>query len=232
MSLLAPVYNTLSRLYSALYPRAAKLDQLDESVSSRLASSDTRLANLNATIGSRLASDDTRLNNLNAAISSRAAAADYTAGRAANLDRIDTNIASRLSGSDARLNNLNDTISSRATQTSVNNTYDAVMARGNPADIWAYAGRSVIKSVQHGTMQALSTSLTATATITAVNTAKAFIVSSHSGENNVDFSDRFSLLRLSLSNSTTVTGTRMEASPGAEHPWHSAIYSFSVVEFM
>jgi len=44
--------------------------KLDTTVSSRLASNDTRLNNLDATISSRLASNDTRLNNLDAPISS------------------------------------------------------------------------------------------------------------------------------------------------------------------
>jgi hypothetical protein len=50
--------------------------RLDTTVSSRLASNDTRLNNLDATISSRLASNDTRLNNLDATISSRLASND------------------------------------------------------------------------------------------------------------------------------------------------------------
>lgn len=94
-SLLAPIYTSLTRLYTALYSRAPKLDNLDATTSSRLSSSDARLANLDATIASRVATADTRLATLDAAISTRAAAADYTSGRAAKLDQLDAAITSR-----------------------------------------------------------------------------------------------------------------------------------------
>lgn len=94
-SLLAPIYTSLTRLYTALYDRAVKLDQLDATTSSRLSSSDARLANLDATIASRVATADTRLATLDAAISTRAAAADYTSGRATKLDHLDAAITSR-----------------------------------------------------------------------------------------------------------------------------------------
>lgn len=111
MSLLAPIYTSLTKLYAALYSRASKLDYLDAATTSRLSSTDARLNNLDATIASRVATADTRLatldaaitsrlsstdsrlNTLDAAITTRAAAADYTSGRAAKLDYLDAAIS-------------------------------------------------------------------------------------------------------------------------------------------
>ena len=69
-------------------------NNLDTSISSRLASNDSRLNNLDATISSRLSSTDSRLNNLDAAISSRLASSD------SRLNYLDASISSRATTSD------------------------------------------------------------------------------------------------------------------------------------
>ena len=78
---------------------SSPLTNLDASVSSRLASNDSRLNHLDAAISSRLSGTDDRLDYLDAAISSRASAEDYTSARAAKLDNLDTPVSSRLAAS-------------------------------------------------------------------------------------------------------------------------------------
>ena len=228
MSLLAPVYNTLSRLYTAVYPRAVKLDNLDASITSRLSTTDARVDKLDAPVSSRVATTDARLDKLDATMSSRAAAADYTATRAGKIDNLDATVTSRLASADSRLNNLDASIQSRSTLTAAQVWSDA--SRITEAGIWSYAGRSVIRSVQHGTIQLNGLNIVAgMATITAVNLNKSFIVHSVSGP---WVSDDQSRLRLSLSSDTTVQATRSSSGAGGEAGYASGIYSFHVVEFM
>ena len=117
--------------------RAAKLDNIDIAVSSRLANNDSRLDNLDARVSSRLATNDTRIDNLDATVSSRAPAVTalsntiWTNNRAANLDNLDVAVSSRLQSDDIRLNRLDATISSRleSTDSRLNNLDAAISSR-------------------------------------------------------------------------------------------------------
>jgi hypothetical protein len=102
---------------------ALGLTRLDAAISSRVATTDTRLDRLDATVSSRLASDDSRLTYLDAAISSRVATTD------SRLDRLDVAISSRLASTDSRLNHLDAAISSRlASNDSRLNNLDATIS--------------------------------------------------------------------------------------------------------
>lgn len=85
-----------------------------------------------------------------------------------------------------------------------------------------------IKSIQRGTITISGTALTATATITAVDTAKSELrhlgVSSNPPASTIDHEYA---LRLSLTNSTTITATRA-AAPNST----SAIVSWELTEWM
>lgn len=80
---------------------------------------------------------------------------------------------------------------------------------------------SVIKGIQRGTITSLA-STTATATITAVNTAKSVLI--HMGNHGTASTPEHSLFSLALTNSTTVTATK-----GATGV--TATVGFEVVEY-
>lgn len=83
---------------------------------------------------------------------------------------------------------------------------------------------SVIKSIQYGTVS-LGTGVTsAAATITSVNTAKAALIYL-GGTSNAASGVNTALTRITLTNATTVTGTRDDGTTS------STIVSFVVVEF-
>lgn len=86
-------------LADALISKLAKavVDNLDATVSSRLASNDARLNNIDAALSSRLASGDTRVGYLDAPMSSRVASTDP------RLDHIDVGTSTRLASADARI---------------------------------------------------------------------------------------------------------------------------------
>lgn len=87
-------------------------------------------------------------------------------------------------------------------------------------------GGTVIKSIQQGTVIILTNATTATATITAVNTSKAYVI--YEGSNGT-ISSGFTAEAvngyLTLTNATTVTATKTNNSD------HNLTIGFTVVEF-
>jgi calcineurin-like phosphoesterase family protein len=122
--------------------------RIDAAISSRLATSDSRLNYLDASISSRLASNDSRLNYLDAAISSRADGAAYTSARATKLDNLDTTVSSRLAASSYTAPD-NAGIAAIKSQTDklTFNESNAVYAYGaggaSAAEVWSYSTRSL-----------------------------------------------------------------------------------------
>lgn len=89
-----------------------------------------------------------------------------------------------------------------------------------------WGASSLVTSVQYGSIAGFGTSsLTATATISAVDTSRAFVV--WLGSNNGGVDDFSLLARVTLTNSTTVTGTR-ERQDGA----NGSTVNFVVVEML
>ena len=97
---------------------------------------------------------------------------------------------------------------------------------GGAGMVGLWGASSFITSVQYGSIAGFGTSnLTATATISAVDTSRAFVV--WLGSNNGGVDDFSLLARVALTNSTTVTGTR-ERQDGA----NGTTVNFVVVEFL
>jgi hypothetical protein len=115
-------------------------------------------------------------------------------------------------------------------------SYVRIVAGGGTTDPsadatnWALIGPSKIKSIQRGTISITSSSSSATATISAVNTAKTEL--RHLGGTQVASSSEVvnpSAFgpRISLTNSTTVTATRPQASSAT----FNSTVSYEVVEW-
>lgn len=82
--------------------------------------------------------------------------------------------------------------------------------------------KSVIKSIQYGTVT-LTGVTSATATITSVNTAKAVLIFLGLSSDDI-YIDR-SMTRITLTNATTVTGTKFNSTG-------NVVVGFVVVEFV
>jgi hypothetical protein len=142
----------LSRLTST---RAANLDNLDATISSRasganlalvptnpLLTNDSRLNHLDADISSRVATADSRLSNLDVAVSSRASQASLNTAQSgisaiptnplltsdARLNHLDADISSRAATSDSRFAFLDVAVSSRASQSSLDTDFGSMSA--------------------------------------------------------------------------------------------------------
>lgn len=85
---------------------------------------------------------------------------------------------------------------------------------------------SPIKSIQTGTITLTAPAVSNTATITSVNTAKAFVLPNGVTFNNSATEPYFSLCRWTLTNATTVTLERATAATTG-----SPVGAFTVVEY-
>jgi hypothetical protein len=177
--------------------RAVKIDNLDASISSVKAKTDLIPA------------------------AGPPSAADYTSGRAANLNNLDTAV----SGVKAKT----DLIPSAGPASAAFYTSTrAAKLDTIPADVWGNATRtlsafgfSVIKSIQYGTITTNAVT-TGSATITAVNTAKAVLI--HLGAW-APTTPGYATVRIALTNSTTVSAF------GASDSGLGYEVGFVVVEF-
>ena len=131
-------------------------------------------------------------------------------------------LISRLTSTRAsNLDNLNATVSSRSTLTSA----QAASAVWGADTRTLTTAPSAIKSIQRGTVQITSQSLTATVSITTVNASKSFITSTIAGPWDQDDVSR---LRLAISsNGQSLVATRYAADGGVP----SGIVSYEIVEF-
>jgi hypothetical protein len=100
---------------------------------------------------------------------------------------------------------------------------------GAPVLMSSWFRRSIIRSIQRGTIELTGANLTATATITTVDTANTRLVLlglTNSIASASDFRDNWA--RISLTNATTVTATRLTASDVAV----SLIVSYEVIDVL
>lgn len=72
------------------------------------------------------------------------------------------------------------------------------------------AGITAIRTIQHGTIALNTTTLTNTATVSAVTVAKSVLIPLGTQRNSVASTDGSADVRLSLTNTTTVTADRSE----------------------
>lgn len=95
-------------------------------------------------------------------------------------------------------------------------------------DIQQYPAPStnVINSIQYGTATISSGNTSGTATITSVDTSKAVLIMLGYTSDSASESPREYLIRITLTNATTVTATKNTAGTGI-----TSVVSFVVVEF-
>lgn len=103
------------------------------------------------------------------------------------------------------------------------------MSRGSsPGAIWNYPNRTIVRRIQRGTISlAAGMTTSATATITAVDTAKAVLL--HGGWTGVSGGGALGAERprIALTNATTITATRV----GPDTNTQQSVVAYQVVEF-
>lgn len=137
------------------------------------------------------------------------------------IDHLNANLSPTRAG---KIDNLDAAISTRAPSSTALSTANYTAARAGYLDNLAF-GISPIKSIQSLEIYLGANQTSNTATITAVNTGKAVLLyrGTRTSGGDLDASN----LTATLSNSTTVTATRMAASPST-----GAYIAFTIVEFI